>query len=93
MNISVEKELLKKEIDKISDEETLFVLKFIIGRSNSPHKIVANSDFNWTIPNRTATDEEIKQMLNEVTQSPVLTADEAQQYSSKIIEQWNRNLK
>lgn len=48
--------------------------------------------YNWLNPARPATDEECEQMIKEAEESSSMTAEEAQKYSLKLIEEWQREL-
>ncbi len=47
-------------------------------------------EYDWTNPSRPATEEECEQMILDAEASPSITAEEAQAYSLKLIEEWRK---
>jgi hypothetical protein len=47
---------------------------------------IEESEYNWINPSRPATDEECEQMIADAEKSPSMTAEKAQEYSLKLIQ-------
>jgi len=51
---------------------------------------IEGKEYDWINPSRPATEEECEQMIIEAEQSPSISAEEAQEYSLKLIEEWRK---
>ena len=51
---------------------------------------IEGKEYDWINPSRPATEEECEQMIREAEESPSMSAEEAQEYSVKLIEEWRK---
>lgn len=49
--------------------------------------------YNWTNPSRTATDEEFERLIAECETSPLMTSEEAQKHTLKLLNEWSKQKK
>lgn len=53
---------------------------------------IEGEEYNWINPTRPATDEECEQMIKEAEESQSMTAEEAREYSLKLIKEWEKEI-
>lgn len=52
---------------------------------------IERKEYDWINPTRPATEEECEQMILDAEASPSMSAEEAQEYSLKLIQEWQKD--
>ncbi len=83
-------ETLVVKTDNAANARKLADFLKTIGYVKSVGTLKPLTDEDWIRPGRPATDEEHERMLNEAEESPSMVAEEAEEYSRKLIDKWSK---